>query len=84
MAKIYTTNNQVRDVEPRNGLNFELDELQNIVGGHIELVYLHDNEIMVVNEEGHLLNLDFNHHATRLSQCMIVGDVLVCRSDQVL
>ena len=83
MAKIYTTNNQVRNVEPRNGSNFELDELKNIVGGYIELVYLHDNEVMVVNEEGHLLNLDFNHYATLLSQCMIVGDVLVCSSNQI-
>lgn len=84
MATIYTVSNKAVEVEPQNGYNFSLEELQNIVGGYIEIVRLPNDQIMVVNEEGHLLGLDFNHRATIISHQLIIGDVLVCHSNQVL
>jgi hypothetical protein len=63
--------------------NVTLKEMQEIVGGYIEFVYLlKDNLVMVVNEEGKITGLPFNAKATQLvKECnindIIVGDVLV-------
>lgn len=89
MAKIYKMNGEVLYIEPKNGENFSLEELQKIVRGYIEILPLDDDEIMVLNEEGKCKNLGINLMATSLMLCagyrhdFIVGDVLVCRSDEV-
>ena len=60
-----------------------LSEMQACVGGYIELVYLKDGVILVVNEEGKLNNLKPNIIATELagiSDDHIVGDVLLISS----
>lgn len=36
MAKIYKANGEVLDIEPKNGTDFQLEELQAIVGGLID------------------------------------------------
>ena len=68
-------------VKPKNGTHFTLEELQTYVGGYIERVELQNNEEMWLNEEGKLLGLPINHHATAISGLVpydvIVGDVLV-------
>lgn len=58
---------------------YELEELQKIVGGYIELVYLLNDEVMVVNEEGLLYNLPYNVKASNYANRPIVGDVLICK-----
>lgn len=82
-------------VTPENGTDFNLDELQKIVGGYIEIVPIYatwrmfgSDKIMVVNEEGKLNGLPFNPSATLLVRAagiddFIVGDVLVCDSSMV-
>ena len=70
---------------PANGKTFTLAELQGAVGGDIELVYLGDDLVMVVNENGKLLNLAQNELATWTAQPglylflddVIVGDAVV-------
>jgi len=58
-----------------------LKEMQDCVGGYIEFVYLPENKILVVNEEGKLNNLPLNGLATMKFwdniKDMIVGDVLL-------
>lgn len=90
MAKIIKTDGTCQPVQPANGTDFTLEEMQAIVGGDIELVYLNDTEIMVVNEEGKIDNLDDNRAATLVfrknypdSDDYIVGDVLVCDNEQI-
>jgi hypothetical protein len=89
-AKIYKADGSIIDVKPNNGTDFSLEELQEIVGGYIEIVSLMDNEIMVINEEGKLIDLPFNETATQMYQEVdgfydyIAGDVLVCDSNMVL
>lgn len=89
-AKIYKADGSIIDVKPNNGTDFSLEELQDIVGGYIEIVGLIDNEIMVINEEGKLIDLPFNETATQMYQEVdgfydyIAGDVLVCDSNMVL
>ena len=76
-------------VSPKNGTDFSLEELQAIVGVYIEVLVLDGGEIMVVNEEGKLDGLPFNYSATSYLYehsrylDLIVGNVLVCKSDQV-
>ena len=74
-------------IEPKNGTDFSLEELQTIVDGHIEIVQIGDERIMVVNEEGRLLNLPHNYAASRITSPLgfvdIVGNVLVCHTSMV-
>lgn len=84
MATIIRTNGKKEDVRPKNGTDFTLKELREIVGGNIEIVRLPDNRIMAVNEEGKLYNLPKNVQATQIyGYEVIVGDVLVCDASQV-
>jgi len=58
-----------------------LKELQDCVGGYIEFVYLPENKVLVVNEEGKLNQLPLNGIATMKYwseiQDILVGDVLI-------
>ncbi len=58
-----------------------LKEMQEVVNGYIEFVYLPDNLIMVVNEEGKINRLPVNSNATKMYapilDDVIVGDVLL-------
>ena len=69
--------------EPKNGKDFQLEELQKIVGGYIEIVRLSNSRIMVVNEEGLIYDLPYNAEASLEAMDVIVGDVLVCDSGKV-
>lgn len=88
MAKIYKTTGEVIEVEPKNGKDFKLEELKEIVHGYIELVNYSPTQYMVVNEEGHPLGLPLNLSATILYnkdiiKDDIVGDVLICNKFQI-
>lgn len=88
MAKIYRANGDVEIVEPKNGTDFQLEELQGIVGGYIECLNLSVGRLLICNEEGKLKGLDFNERATDLVRKngyndYIVGDVLLCKTGEV-
>lgn len=67
MAKIIKTDGTIVEVTPQNGTDFQLEELQKIVGGYIEVLRLTDNEIMVANEEGKFCCV-YNHEATKIAK----------------
>jgi hypothetical protein len=89
---IKTTGEEIK-VEPKNGTDFSLQELQKIVGGYVEIVDISENEYMIVNEEGHLVDLAYNKKATEIfkqsryskfyRQHEIVGNVLICKRNQI-
>lgn len=63
-----------------------LEELQAAVGGYIEIVALSPRNDLVLNEEGKIYNLPYNHIASVLTVVLnvglevgdvVVGDVLV-------
>lgn len=89
MAKVITTTGAISEVQPKNGKFFELEELQKVVGGYIEIINLCNDQIMVVNEEGKLEDLPYNFIATQMYQRntraldYIAGDALVCLSNQI-
>ena len=86
---IYKTNGAVIETSPKNGTNYTLEELKEIVGGYIEIIHLTKNKIMVINDEGKLINLPHNENATILFRlCLdtidfIVGDALVCHTNRI-
>lgn len=96
MAIKITTDKKVTRVRPKNKV-FTLEELQKQVSGYIELLQLKSvpefklqDAIMVLNEEGKLLDLPMNQIATDLltrnypkSTDVIVGDVLICKSKEI-
>jgi hypothetical protein len=86
MAEILFVNGLRKTVEPKNGKDFKLEELHDIVGGYIECIYLPGKMLMVLDEEGKLKGKDVNQNATemaRLNNDYIVGDVLVCKKSEV-
>lgn len=90
-AKLLKTDLSVIDVVPKNGTDFQLDELREFVGGYIEIVDLRNGQILVINEEGKLNDLPINALATNcidlafqgMMNDIIVGDALLCNSDMV-
>ena len=86
MAKWIKTSCEVIDVTPRNeSKTFTLDELKSFVGGWIEIVNVSPTQVLVVNEEGKLMNLPYNAIATEVYRMatqpnndFIVGDALLC------
>jgi thymidylate kinase len=82
-AKIIKTDGSV-EVVKNDDKEASLEFLQKAVDGYIEIVWLDENTLMVVNEEGKLLNKPLNEIATqvfyektrRFNDC-IVGNAVV-------
>lgn len=87
---------EVETVMPKNGTDFQLDELQDMVRGTgekgesdtITIVYLTGNRVMVANDDGLIIGLQKNERATAeymLSGGMsiIVGNVLIAPKEMV-
>jgi hypothetical protein len=66
MATILYPDGRQEERQPANGRDFQLDELQAIVGGHIEIVSTKDGRILVCNDESKLLGLPRNDQATAM------------------
>lgn len=79
----------ISDVEPANGTDFSLEELQQYVGGLIEIVETPTpGQIMVVNEEFLFNGSNPNPIATAMMErpgepAMICGSVVICDDEQV-
>lgn len=92
-AKLLKVSGEVMEIEPKNGTDFKLDELyEHLNCSLIEVIYLNQDEIMVVYEEGKLTsNNVINVNATMLAQenqaitswDYIVGDAIVCKTEMV-
>ena len=86
MAKWIKTSGEVIEVSPNNdGEVFSLEELKGFVGGWIECINVSPKQVMVINEEGKLMNLPYNAVATEAFRMafqptddFIVGDALLC------
>lgn len=77
----------LKKVDPANGKDFSLEELNEIVDGYIEILHIED-KLLVCNEEGKLQNLQYNATATRLINAAgikdyIVGNALFCDTDKI-
>lgn len=86
--QIITPDGTMTETAPKDGVLYHLEELQAVVGGLIELVRLPgakpgDLDMLVVNEEGLLLELPFNPIASLLARRRLVGTVLLCSSHRI-
>lgn len=93
MATIYFTDRTAKIISPANDYKFTLEEVQEIVGGYIEVIELNNGTTMFINEDGLLINLEYNSKATELvvkysynlflDDEGIVGTVLVCNNNEI-
>lgn len=85
--QLMKANGEIKNIIPNDNKHFSLEELQDYVNGHIEIVKLNglagmSGYILVINEEGKLNNLQFNEAATFvfhngiIEDDFIVGDAL--------
>lgn len=89
---IIKTDGSKHVIAPKNGKKFELEELQELVGGYIQVIRLNnkDNQCMIVNENGKLYNLEHNAEASVIAHSyraifdndFIVGDVAIINNNQ--
>ena len=79
------------EIEPENKNNFQLKELYKLLMcDTIEVIYLNQNEIMIIDENGKLLGKPLNDTATHIyrkniknTRDFIVGHALVCNTNQL-
>jgi len=60
MATMVTVDGEFIDVVPSNGKFFEVEELQEMVGGDFQAIQISKNEYVLVNEEGLIEDLPIN------------------------
>ena len=87
MATLIKASGEEVHIEPENGNELSLQQLQSAVEGYIELApILHPDykgKIMFCNEDGYRLKKPLNIKATQISGDNIVGDVIVCDKSEV-
>jgi len=90
MALLVKASGEQLLVLPENKQKFSLTELQNYVGGMIEVLRTQD-KVFIFNENGLGMNLPNNEYATALLYAeidgfkpiqILVGDVLVCEHSE--
>ena len=88
MSIIIQTTGETRNIEPENGSVFSLKELQQAVGGYIQIVSIttgeHSGRLMIVDEDGLIKpNPILNEEASKIAGQQIVGSVIVIDRDQI-
>lgn len=86
-AKLYKDETET-DIQPKNGKDFELEEMQEIVGGYIQIVPLPRGRILICNDDGMSLGLPINKLASLavtgyVYGDVVMGDVIICDSKMV-
>ena len=88
-AKIIYTDKEAEDYTPKNGRTFELEEMQEIVGGYVEPIRLNDGRMIIVDEDGKSKGKAVNIPATNIlrrdhyTTDYIVGTAIVCDADMI-
>ena len=88
-AHVYYPNGDFQETQPNNGSTFELEELQEVVGGYIEIVRLNDGRMIIVDEDGKSKGKAVNIPATNIlrrdhyTTDYIVGTAIVCDADMI-
>lgn len=85
-----TVQGEIAEIAPKNGRDFQLEEVQSLVEGYIEVLFLNSDWIMIINEDGKFTK-GYNEKATQIahswqairSDDYISGDVIVCISKQL-
>lgn len=91
MARLIKAVGGETEITPKNGKMFELEEAQKLVGGYIQIISLYGGLVMIVDEEGKFKHNIANAKATRIAEQhnalfsgdYIVGDVIICKNDEI-
>ena len=86
MAKLIKANGDIIEIEPKDKNSFTLKEMQDYVGGWIEVIYLSSGEMMVLNEHGKINDLPINQKATEIygsREDYIAGNVMIINRNQI-
>lgn len=85
MATLIKSDGTLSVVHPKAGIGkaFTLEELQEFVGGYIELLHPQSGHVAIVNEEGRWLGLAPNQRASLATGYDLVGDVLICENSEI-
>lgn len=77
-------------VAPKSGKKYPLEQLQEIVGGYIQVVRLDASTVLVCDDDGKYKGYEVNGLATMIlrdafkgSMDFIVGNVLVCKTNEI-
>lgn len=88
MATLYKTTGEKVYIAPKNKKKFTLRELQDLVGGFVAQFKAGEGHVLVVNEDGRLLDLQHNRRASELAKQFgyvpIVGDAVYCTEGEAL
>ena len=77
-AFLYLANGEIVPILPSNGISFTLRELKKFVKGFVQMIYLTDDRVMIINEEGKFNNCKHNDCATTLAKDVLIpGDYIV-------
>jgi hypothetical protein len=76
MAKLYAVDGSITEVTPKNGKDFKLEEMQEFVGGYIQVVPLAKGRCIVVDEEGRLKGYQHNAKASQVTYGLVIGDIV--------
>lgn len=91
-AKYITDFGLVKNIKPKNGSTFTLEEMQGYVQGYIEVVRIGPDDIMCINEDGKFIESCFlNKEATRIAHennaimagDYICGNAVICPSEML-
>ncbi len=92
MSILFLTDGTNVTVEPEDGVEFKLEQLQTMIGGNIEVLTIEESDgwhdtILVFDEDGKLKELPLNEQASKLAidvlvEDVIVGPALLCRSNK--
>lgn len=92
MATLIKADGTQTEIQPQNGTDFSLEELQKYVDGYIQVIQLHnqEDEILVINEDGKdryttnktATELALKHRAI-FPWDWIDGDVVLCKNSEV-
>jgi hypothetical protein len=94
MAKLFKTDGTVVEVSPKNGKDFSLKEMYDLIGNGcdmVQVVYLADGNLMWCDEEGkfneaHKPNYPASHllaQAGGIPGDIVMGHVLITAPDEV-
>jgi hypothetical protein len=72
------------------GRKFTLEEVQQLVGGYVQVIRMDDNKLLLCDEDGKSKDKPYNTTATRMARYQyhikasdfIVGDVLLCNKTE--
>lgn len=84
MARLITVNMDSNPIKPKNGTDFTLNELYELIGcSLVEVINIDRDNIMIVDEEGAINGSVLNSTVTSMYGHPIFGNVVICKRSEL-